>query len=68
MSLRYQCFAISSQVPIIWKDILFIFSVWFFFAANGKSVFSIIAIAEFIQSINTKEQQDIALLCLKTHF
>ena len=42
MSLRYQ-FAISSQAPIIWKDILFITSVWRFFAANGKSVFLIIA-------------------------
>ena len=42
MSLRYQ-FAISSQAPIIWKDSLFITSVWRFFAANGKSVFLIIA-------------------------
>ena len=41
-TLRYQ-FAISSQAPIIWKDSLFITSVWRFFAANGKSVFLIIA-------------------------
>ena len=43
MSLRYQ-FTISSQAPIIWKDSLFITSVWRFFAANGKSVFIVITI------------------------
>ena len=44
MFLRHP-FAISSQAPTIWKDTLFITSVWrfFFFAANGKSVFFIIA-------------------------
>ena len=35
MSLRYQ-FAISSQAPIIWKDILFITSVWRFFCSQWQ--------------------------------
>ena len=39
MSLRYH-FAISSQAPIIWKDNLFITSVWRFFAANGEFRFA----------------------------
>ena len=49
MSLRYQ-FTISSQAPIIWKDSLFITSVWRFFAANGKSVFLIIVTDEELHS------------------
>ena len=35
MSLRYQ-FAISSEAQIIWKDILFITSVWRFFCSQWQ--------------------------------